>query len=522
MVSANLRFTLRFMGCWFALALTLSHAAVDSRRTLQLAVQLVEQGKLNEAEREARSALADLSAAPVAYAVLGGVRLKQGQYPASIVFLEKALHLEPRLLGARLNLAQAYALSGRSAAAAASYRRVLELDANNAPARCALATSEAAQGHYRNSLDFARPVLDEMKQTPDGLLVLATDFVGLGQRERAAELATWPGFDTLPIEWPVKFALVLAKGGLAAPAAELLERVKQIHPPAYEIEFNLAGIRLLEGNLDSALQNYDAALALRPESVPALKQAALVAERRGELERSLSYWVRVKKLQPDDAETLYGFGKVCLKMDLLEDGAPALARAVALKPDEPLFTYALASARVGKKQFASGEALLAKLLAKRPRDPHLQYALGAVLYLESKLGEAAAHLRESVRLEPLQTASYYYLGLVARDQGDAPQAIRLFADVLSKHPDHALSYEALGILLFNDRRYQEAKVNLDKAVELNPKSVKANYQLGLLLSRLGDKEAAAQKFDLAKSLRQEDEATSRLQLRLLDPEQAEQ
>jgi tetratricopeptide (TPR) repeat protein len=510
------------MVCWFALALTLCLAAVDSRESLQLAVLLVEQGKLVEAEREARRALADPAAVPVAYAVLGGVRLKQEQYAASIAFLEKALRLEPRLLGARLNLAQAFALSGKSAAAAASYRRVLELDANNAPARVALAASEAAQGRYRRSLDFAQPVLDEMKQTPDGLLVLATDLVALGQRERAAELATWPGFDTLPIEWPVKFALVLAKGGLAVPAAELLERVKQSRPPAYEIEFNLAGIRLIESDLDRALQSYDEALALRPDSIPALKQAALVAERRGELERSLSYWVRVKKLQPDDPETLYGFGKVCLKMDLLEDGEPALARAVLLKPEEPSFTYALASARIGKKQFASGEALLAKLLEKRPRDPHLQYALGAVLYLEGKLGEAAAHLRASVRLQPLQTASYYYLGLVARDQGDAPQAIRLFADVLSKHPDHALSYEALGILLFNERRYQEAKVNLEKAVELNPKSVKANYQLGLLLSRLGEKEAAAQKFDLAKSLRQEDEATSRLQLRLLDPEQVEQ
>ena len=510
------------MGCLFAQALTLSHAAVDSRRALQLAVQFVEEGRLDEAEREARQAISDPAALPVAYAVLGGVRLKQRQYPESIAFLEKALRLEPRLLGARLNLAQAYALSGRSAAAAASYRRVLELDANNAPARCALAKSEAAQGRYRQSLEFAQPVLDEMKQTPDGLLVLATDYMALGQRERAAELAAWPGFDTVPAEWPVKFALMLAKGGLAAPAAELLERVKQSHLPSYEIEFNLAGIRVLESNLDRAIQSYDAAIALQPDAVPALKQAALVAERRGELERSLSYWIRIKKLQPDDPETLYGFGKVCLKMDLLEDGEPALARAVALRPDEPLFTYALASARVGKKQFASAEVLLAKLLATRPRDPHLQYAMGAVLYLESKLGEAAQHLRESVRLQPRQATSYYYLGLVARDQGDPPQAIRLFTDVLSKYPDHALSYEALGILLFNDRRYQEAKVNLEKAVQLNPKSVKSNYQLGLLLSRLGEKEAAAQKFDLAKSLRQEDEATSRLQLRLLDPEQAKQ
>jgi hypothetical protein len=51
-----------------------------------------------------------------------------------------------------------------------------------------------------------------------------------------------------------------------------------------------------------------------------------------------------------------------------------------------------------------------------------------------------------------------------------------------------------------------------------PKSVKANYQLGLLLARTGKKEEADKQLELAKSLRKEDEATSRLQLRLLEPD----
>jgi hypothetical protein len=48
--------------------------------------------------------------------------------------------------------------------------------------------------------------------------------------------------------------------------------------------------------------------------------------------------------------------------------------------------------------------------------------------------------------------------------------------------------------------------------------VKANYQLGLLLARVGKKEESEQRLAHAKTLRQEDEASSRLQLRLMDPE----
>ena len=49
--------------------------------------------------------------------------------------------------------------------------------------------------------------------------------------------------------------------------------------------------------------------------------------------------------------------------------------------------------------------------------------------------------------------------------------------------------------------------------------MKANYQLGLLLARTGRKDEADRQLALAKSLREEDEANSRLQLRLLDPGQ---
>ena len=70
----------------------------------------------------------------------------------------------------------------------------------------------------------------------------------------------------------------------------------------------------------------------------------------------------------------------------------------------------------------------------------------------------------------------------------------------------------------NGQRYDESERLLRKAVALNPKSVKANYQLGLLLARTGRKEEADKQLATAKSLREEDDKTSRLQLRLIEPE----
>jgi tetratricopeptide (TPR) repeat protein len=438
---------------------------VDGRDALQRAAVLVQQGRLDEAEQHARAALSDPGIAAVAYSVLGTIRFQQERLAESVTFLQKALALEPGLPGAQRSLAA-------------------------------------------------------LKQSPEGLFVLAADFIRTGNRPAAAALTTeWMRLDEVPHEWSAKFGSLLAKEGIVHEAVAVLERASRSGARSYELAFNLAGAYLLNKEPARALEQYDVALGLERDSIPALRQAGAIAEQEGELERSLSYWLRARKLEPANPEILLGFGRVCLRMDLLEDAEPALTQAATLRPDDPAYQYTLAAAKVGKRQFEAAQRLIEQLVQKRPDDAQLQYALGSILYIQGHLPEAAARLRESVRLHPEQLASHYYLALVARDLGKDAEAIEMFERLLRRHPDHAASSEALGGLLMAARRYPEAEANLRHAIRLNPKSVKANYQLGLLLARMGRKEEADKQLELAKSLRQEDEAASRLQLRLLDPGQ---
>lgn len=495
--------------------------AVDSLSALQAAADLVQQGRLDEAGRQAQIAVADPQTRAAAYSVLGTIRLQQQRFPESINYLQQAIRLEPRLVGARLSLAEAYTAQGKQLPAIAMYRRVLELDSSNALARFALARHESEKGNYRQSLELAEPILPELKRSPDGLLLLASNYLKSGNRLEAANLSKdWIGISGVPSEWSIKFALVLAKGGVINEAIDVLENAQQSSTSSsYELAFNLAGLYLLNSNPTLALDHYDLALRLKPDSTPALRQAAVIAEKENHLERSLSYWMRAKKIDPENPEILLGFGRVCLKMDLLDDAEAALTKAVRLRPDDTTYLYALGSAHVGKKQFEAAQTLFEKLVAKSPRDSQVQYALGSVLYLEGHLADAAAHFNASVRLQPNQLASYYYLALIARDQGKEPEAIQKLEALLQHYPDHASSREVLGELLMSARQYPEAESNLERAVRLDPKSVKANYQLGLLFSRMGRKEESDKQLEIARSLRAEDRASSRLQLRLLDPDQ---
>jgi tetratricopeptide (TPR) repeat protein len=491
----------------------------DGREALKAAVALVQQGKLAEADTQARRALADPETRAVAYSILGTIKLQQGKLDDSAKLLGEAIRLEPRLVGAQLSLAQVYTLQNKPDLALARFKKVYELDPDNAPARLALARAEVEKRNYEQALKLTEPVQSVLRESPEGLFVMAAALLKTGKRDEAAPLAAqWNRLQSVPQAASIAFGLMLVQEGVINEGIAVLEHAKQVGPPSYQLAFNLAGAYLMKKETARALEYYDAALSLTPDSLEALRVAAGVAERDGQLERSLSYWLKAKKLASDDPVTLLGFGRVCFKMDLLDDAEPALAKAAALKPGDIPYQYTLAAVKVGRRQYDEARSLLEPLVQARPKDAHLRYAIGAVLYTQGHLQEAAEHLSESIRLEPDQLPSYYYLALVARDQGKDDEAIAMLAKFLGRYPDHAAASETLGILLMIRQRNDEAERHLRTAVRLNPKSVKANYQLGLLLARLGKKEEADRQLAHAKTLREEDEASSRLQLRLMDPD----
>ncbi len=362
-------------------------AQADSREALQKAAALVQQGRLDEADRQAQLALADPETRAVAYSVLGAIRVQQKRLDDSVRLLQKALTLEPRLLGAHLSLAQVYTLQGKSARATELYTRVLELDPTNATARVALARAEMEKGNYQRSLALAEPVLPAFTQSPEGLFVLATDWLKTGKRTEALGLIDhWARLEGVPPEWSMKFALAFVEDGAVREGIQILDRVRQTGPLTFELAFNLAGAYLLNGEPARALDAYDAAISLQPESLPGAAagrspRRAAAAARAIAVLLDAGKEARAGRLQ----RSCSGFGRVCLKMDLLEDAEPALARAAALKPGELSYQYTLAVAKVGKRQFEAAQGLLEPLVRARPDDAQLQYALGSVLYTQGRL-----------------------------------------------------------------------------------------------------------------------------------------
>jgi tetratricopeptide (TPR) repeat protein len=506
------------LGYLLLLSPTIGSAQINH---IEAAAQLLSQGQMEEAETEARQALGNPTSKALALAMLGTIRLQQARYAESANFLSQALALNPRLVGARTSLGNAYEFQGKLNLAKRSFQQALDLDPGNFNAGLGLAKVEASLHHYRQSLDAARPITAQLAESEDGILLLATDYGALGKKEELRALVgNWRNLPSAPEESSLEFAEILTVSGMNGEAKQVLEVAEAgvAARASAALALRLARSYLTLGALDSAERNFQLALSLSPDCGGCYQGLAQIAERQGNSEKALSYLVTAKRQSPEDPEILFEFGKVCLQRNLLEDAAPALAKAAALRPDREPYVYVLASANVAQGKLDQATSLLTGLLKKRPSDPILKYALGAVYYLQAKYAEAESLLKQSLQAQPDQVAAWYYLGLTYGAVGRDEKAVAVFRDLLKSHPQHAPTCTKLGGILLRQHQYEDAEQQLERAVVLDPGSVEAHYQLGLVLRRLG--KTAESESQLAESRRLEAERQTQtdMRLRLLLPD----
>jgi len=73
----------------------------------------------------------------------------------------------------------------------------------------------------------------------------------------------------------------------------------------------------------------------------------------------------------------------------------------------------------------------------------------------------------------------------------------------------------MGRVLLKEQKYQEAKQALEKAVLLNPSSVKAHYQLGMLLGRTGRQDDANKELAIVQELNAAEEKRAGMRMRIV-------
>ncbi len=176
-------------------ALVAFQSAQDAVARFNRAVELQQQGKLDEAAAEYRAALALKPDYPEAQANLGVALARLGKYDEAIAAYEAALQLAPQLTPIRLNLGIAHYRAGQHAKAAEALKRFLEQRPDSVQARQLYGLSLVELGRDEEAIIQFELTLDAAPPDAAALYSLGLAYLRLGKpgfRATLERLASFP------------------------------------------------------------------------------------------------------------------------------------------------------------------------------------------------------------------------------------------------------------------------------------------------------------------------------------------
>ena len=95
---------------------------------------------------------------------------------------------------------------------------------------------------------------------------------------------------------------------------------------------------------------------------------------------------------------------------------------------------------------------------------------------------------------------YNYLGVLYHNGGNYTKAIKYYKKAIKEDPSNSWPYSNLGHDYYIIGKYEEAKVMLEKAIELRAESTSAMIVYGKILNEEGNKDEAIKYFNQAYNI----------------------
>lgn len=267
------------------------------------------------------------------------------------------------------------------------------------------------------------------------------------------------------------------------------EELLKLKPNMVEVRVNLGAALADSGRFDDALAQYRLALPDVPDKNPIHLNMGLAYYKKGDLESASREFEEVHRVRPEDAQVAILLGDSEVRLGRAEEAVTELSSVEAGNEANPDFEYVLGTAllQVGKRR--EGAQKLSKL-AEQTHSADAYLLAGSTFLDLNDFEHARADLEAALRLKPDLPHIYTLTGM-ARDQtGDQPAAEPAFREALRQDSNDFNANLYLGSILYKRRSMDEAKQYLDRALQLNPTSSMARYEVAMWNSTSGHYEEA--------------------------------
>jgi Flp pilus assembly protein TadD len=186
----------------------------------------------------------------------------------------------------------------------------------------------------------------------------------------------------------------------------------------------------------------------------------------GDLETAIAEYRAALRLFPDDPLSHLQLGLALRDKGDIDGAIGAYRMTLHLRPHDPDAHYLLGTAYSDKGQLDASIAEFRSAIKLKPGFDVAHNNLGHVLEQRGDLNEAIAEYRIAAKLQPRDARAHYNLGSALKDKGDMEGAVRELREAVKLRPDYAKAYYHLGVVLSTFGKRSESLQALRKFVAL--------------------------------------------------------
>jgi tetratricopeptide (TPR) repeat protein len=294
----------------------------------------------------------------------------------------------------------------------------------------------------------------------------------------------------------------LAEAQTSKPAAGADENPERIFARAYQLHQS--------GDIEGAIREYQAYLALRPERVDARSNLGAALARLGRYADAIEQYKRALALDGRNQGIRFNLAVAYYKTARILSASKELEAVVAAQPENRNAALLLADCNLRMGEFKKVIELLTPVESADPDNRAVAYMLGMALINDKRLDEgqrrierilrdgdsAEAHVmmgttyltiteyekalkefKRAVELNPKLPSVNSFYGQTLVRMGSAEEAMAAFRRELEINPNDFDSCLQMGILLKQDQKLDESRDYLWRALTVRPNEPNARFYI---------------------------------------------
>ena len=297
-------------------------------------------------------------------------------------------------------------------------------------------------------------------------------------------------------------------------AEQLFRRAVQKKADFAPAHAHLGLLYLQKGRVDDAVPQLREALHIDSARTDAsdalvhiLRDQSKTAAAAGDSGSSMALLREARNYAPDNPDVQFEFGTMALQLSLWQDAIAAFQQTLKLRQNDPWLSTAWDRVPRGI-EVDDARQQFARYVESRPDDASGHCALGMTLAALELTPEARNNLSDRSPWRPSRRNPTSVSASSNSMRRTSTKRREIFRQVLTHDSKHAAALSGLGRVAFEQKRYSDAIDLLQRAIASDDSLREAHYYLGLTFVRVGRKEEADSRLQIATRL-EHDEAQHR-------------